>query len=312
MKKILVLSIILSILSQTAFSQSNEDRQKYPHLNGHAFPSLSNFRNSFICTSLKVDLGFGTTSLLEIPGIVIDGTEILPFEGKILFLSTQLEYQQRFTPWLSLYFSYQLGGRLGTDMSTILADGVNTINGGDIGWNIRLLKREKFNLSATIGVKNVVGSFINVAEYVEEIIEGNPDPRVIKVVPAMFVRAGLHGAYAFSPTFGFQFSGSYAFGESFARGKTGGFFSGGAIGDVDFYPAKRVPVGLALGYWLSSEPEVIMNNDGTSNMIMFKLGYTGSDDFELGAQFTYFNVRLKSVEGNPFISQVSLVLRYYF
>ena len=173
-------------------------------MNGHTFPSSSHLGSSFITTHLQADLGFGLTSTLKIPGIVIDDYEIFSFEGQILFFNTSVQYQQRFTPWLALYFSFGMAGRVGTDISTIMADGVNTLSGGDIGWLIRITRSEKFNLSGTIRVQNLTGNFINVTDYFRDIINNVPDPSVTKKVPAMLVGAGIRGAYAFNPTFGFQ------------------------------------------------------------------------------------------------------------
>lgn len=44
-----------------------------------------------------------------------------------------VEYRQRFNQWLSLYFTLSMAGRLGTDISTILANGISTVKGGNIG-----------------------------------------------------------------------------------------------------------------------------------------------------------------------------------
>lgn len=306
----------MSILFSTSiiFAQTDipDTKKKVPTLNGHTFPSSSHFNSSFITTNLHADLGFGTTSILKIPGIIIDDYEILAFEGKLLFFNMSVQYQQRFTPWLALYFTLQASGRVGTDMSTILADGVNTLSGGDIGWLIRITHNKKFNLSGTINVKNITGNFINVSDYFEDLINNVPDPRVSQTIPAMAVGVGIRGAYAFNPTFGLQFQGDYYYGESFIRSKTKGFFDAGVMGDMDFLPKHHTAVGLALGYGITTAPEIVMDADGLSHLITAKIGYTGSDDFELGIQYTYFNVELQSVEEKPFVSKILLLLKFYF
>ena len=75
-----------------------------------------------------------------------------------------------------------MSGRIGTDMATIMADGVNTLSGGDIGWLIRIYKTDKFNLSATANVQNLTGNVINVSGYFEDIINNNPNPALTKKV----------------------------------------------------------------------------------------------------------------------------------
>lgn len=319
MKKFIYL-VVLSLISQTSLiAQSDESsvdsqqsEQLVPSLNGHTFLTTSYLRSSFITTNLQADLGFGLTSKLVLPGIMIGDLEILGFEGSIFFVDVNVAYQQRVTDWLAFYATFKLAGRLGTDMSTIVADGVNTLAGGNIGWLVRIHETEKFNLSGSISIVNITGSFINVSDYFQQVIDEVPYPSVIKKVPAMSIGLGLRGAYAFNPTYGIQFQARVAYGESLERGSTTAYFSGGILGDMNFMPKHNVPIGLALGYSNSSAPEVIMNNGGVANIFTGKVGYTGSDEFELGVQFTYYNVEIKSVESKPFVTKLLLTLKFYF
>ncbi len=77
-------------------------------------------------------------------------------------------------------------------------------------------------------------------------------------------------------------------------------------------PKHEVPINLALGYTLTTTPAIVMSEGGASNIITGKVGYSGSDEFELGAQFTYYNVDLKSLEEKPFITTIMLLLKLYF
>jgi len=314
MKKQLYFTLIFLMALCIGYSQedASASKNKIPSLNGHNFTSINYLRSSFITTSLQANLGIGITSNIKIPGIIIDDYEILSFEGKILYLNMEVQYHQRFTPWLEMFMSFGLAGRLGTDMSTILADGVNTISGGNIGWMIRISQSKKFNLSGSVYVQNLTGNFINVTEYFKEIINNNPDPSVTKIVPAMMVGGGIMGAYAFSPTFGLQFQSDILYGESFERGKTKVYWGAAIVGDADFNPKYNVPVGLAFGYTLTSAPEIVMNDGGFSNLLTGKVSYTGSKEFELGLQYNYYNVTIKSVDEKPFLSKITLILKFYF
>jgi len=314
MKKKIYLIIILLITANLAFTQSSDSKsdKKVPVLNGHTFPSTGYFKSSFINTSLQANIGFGQTPKLKIPGIRFDNIEILDFEGQILFIDVNIRYQQRFTPWLALYFSMNMTGRVGTDMSTIVADGVNTLSGGSIGWLIRIKEFKKLNLSASVEVKKVTGTFINVAGYIEDLINNDPNPTIYKKIPATLIGVGFRGAYAFNQTFGLQLLAEFSYGEALHRSNDQGYFTGGVIGDVDFNSKYSFPLGLSLGYTLTTSPEIIMDEGGTSNLFTTKLNYTGSDDFELGLQFNYYNVKLKSVDGKPYIKKVLLALKFYF
>ena len=48
------------------------------------------------------------------------------------------------------------------------------------------------------------------------------------------------------------------------------------------------------------------------NILSIRNPYTGSYDFELGLQYTYYNVNLRSVDKKPYINTIMLILKYYF
>ncbi len=314
MKKLIYLLIISFIFISTGNAQSeiSAENRKIPSLDGHSFPFMAHFQNSFISTSLEADIGFGITSPITISGIKIGDHELFTFEGQLLFVNIDVEYRQRFNPWLSLYVNLNMAGRLGTDMSTILADGVNTISGGNIGWLIKIYQNRKFNLSGKLFVQNLTGNFINVSQYVDEVINDHPNPTVVKKVPAMSLGIGVQGAYAFNNTFGLQFHTEYGYGETFVREESAGYYSAGIMGDVDFKPKYDVGLGLALSYTFSSAPDITMSDGGTANLFSGKIGYTGSDEFELGLQYTFYKLNLESVSEKSNISTILLILKFYF
>jgi len=318
MRKLIYLLIILTVYSGTVVAQvsdsspgSSSDR-KCQVLNGHRFPSTSYMRSPFISTSLQTDVGFGATSVLTLPGIPVGDYEILSFTGQIVYVNLGVQYVQRFTPWLAMFISAKMAGRLGSDMSTMLADGVNALGGGDIGWLVRMIETRKFMLSGAFKLTNVRGNFINIPEYFEELINNEPYPSVIKQVPSLTAGVGLHSAYAFNPTYGLQFSLGYQYGETLERGKSQGYFAGSIVGDIDFNPKQEVPVGLALGYALTTSPAIVMSDGGAANLFLFKVDYTGSDDYELGLQFNTYSTFLKSIDDNAFVNKVMLSFKFYF
>ena len=269
-------------------------------------------KSPFINTSFQANIGLGQTSRLTVPGIKIGDHEIIAFEGKLLFANLSVNYRQRFNNWLSLDISAKIVARLGADMSTILVDGVNTMTGVEVGWLIKIYQGKKLSLAASLGLRNLTGSFINVKDYFEEIINNNPDPSVNKVIPAMSVDGGIHLAYALSRTFGFQVSALYAYGESFHRGENEGSFNCGIAFDADLNPAYRIPIGITLGYNKSSAPEIMMNYKGTTNLAIAMLNYTGSEDFELGLQYIFNDLESDKFKGTVRVSTASIVFKYYF
>lgn len=314
MRKHIQLFLALLFCSVIVEGQVDETSkiEKKPYLNGHSFLSSTYLRSSFVSTSFQSHVGFGTTPVLEVPGFDIGDYEILRFQGQVVFFDLDVAYTQRFTPWLSLFFTIKVAGRAGTDISTILVDGVNALSGGDIGWLINVVQTDKFNLSGTVSVANLSGSFINISQYVEDLINEVPYPSVSKAVPSLIGAIGLRSAYAFNPSYGLQLNLSYGYGESFERGFSKSFFAMGIMGDLDFNPRRNVPLGLGLGYTLSSSPEVVMNEGGSSNMFIGRIAYTGSKDFDLGLQFSYYSLDLSRVEGNSYITKAMLSFQFYF
>jgi hypothetical protein len=313
MKK-LISAICFILFASGLIGQNGEDNlaTKREHLNGHTFQQLSYFRTSFTSTHLNANIGFGTTPALKIATITIDTLKVFEFEGQVVFVDVTVRYQQRFTPWLAMYLQGNMAGRLGSDLSTILADGVNTLTGFELGWLIRFYQSKKLNLSANVHVVNASASFMNISKYFEDLINGAPNPSVTQTVPAMAVDVGITGGWAISPTWGLQFFGDIAYGESLEREATQAYYNAGIEGEIDFNPKYRVPIGLALGYVATNNPESVSANSGFSNIFMGKIGYSGSKEFELGLQFSYYDVSLRSVEQKVFVFKTMLMLKFFF
>jgi hypothetical protein len=313
MKKIITaLCLVLFAYGLTGQTQEETPAIKREVLNGHTFQQLSYFRTSFTSTHLNANIGFGSTPTLKISTIEIDSIKLFEFEGQVVFVDVAVRYQQRFTPWLSMYLQGNMAGRLGTDMSTILADGINTLTGFEIGWLIRFYQSQKLNLSANVHVANANANFINVSKYFEDLLEGVPNPALTRKIPAMAIDVGVIGGWAINQAWGLQFFGDVAFGESFQRGRNQVYYNTGIQGEIDFNPDYRVPVGLAVGYVATNNPESISSESGFSSIFMGKIGYSGSEEFELGVQFSYFDVSLRSVEQKVFVFKTMLMLKFFF
>ena len=106
--------------------------------------------------------------------------------------------------------------------------------------------------------------------------------------------------------------GDLSYGESLHRGDIQFYYSIGVQGEVDFNPKHNVPIGLALGYVTTTNTKSISANSGISNIFMGKIGYSGSEEFELGLQFSYYDVNLNAVETNVFVSKAVLMLKFFF
>ncbi len=313
MKKGLIF-LLLFLFAVPGFSQDpgKYDGYKKIVLNGHVFPTIMGMRSPFVATSFKADMSAGETSVITIPSFHFDSITTNPVEGSIVFADFIISYEQRFRPWISMYLGYGLAGRYGTDVFSLLYDGINTIDGGEIGWHLRVLNHKKLMLSTRIYVKRLDGSFVSVSGFIEDLVNNVPDPAVIKYVPALGLGNSWEAAFAFNPTWGIQGSLDMMYGESFVRGKTNIIYSLNAAGDMDLYPKYNVPLGFAAGYNLAGNPEVMMDSDGHSSLFFFNLNYTGSPDFELGLQTTFYRFKLSRDDNSSSVVKATFNFRFYF
>lgn len=315
MRSLLIIFLVFlsgpwSILAQ---NDTSDIVLKKPMLNGHSFNSVYTTKSAFIKTYLDAELGIGSTGFLTLPGLKIGDVEILGFTGSVAFATANVSYQQKINDWLAFNLALNVGGRLGTSISTILVDGVNTFSGGSLGWVFRIVKRQKLQMTGDLFVKNLSGSFINILGYVNDIIDSVPHPSVIKNIPVLNVGIGTQGAWAINETWGVQFGADLSYGESFNRGQNNLFSSFNLTGDMDLMPRHNIPLGFALGYMLTSNPEKTYLEFIYTSVFSGKIAYTGSSDFELGLQFIMNKVQLSTqVKKRPMILKAQIDFKLYF
>ena len=286
---------------------------KKTRLNGHYFTSVNTSKSAFINTYFGSESGMGNTGTLDLPGIKLGDNEIFAFTGSVNFFTFNINYRQKFNDWLALRLSMSVGGRIGSNMSTILVDGLNTFEGGSIGWDFSLIRQQKFQMSGNVFLKNINGSFIDIAGYVKDIINEVPYARAVKNIPVLTVGIGGQGAYAFNETYGLQFGLDFSYGESFDRNEQSMYSSFNISGDMDLMPRKRVPLGFALGYMISSNPEDTYLEFIYTNIFSAKIAYTGSSSFDLGLQFITNRVQLSdAIDEFPMIFKSQIDFKFYF
>jgi len=311
---IIILSVFLSVYG-SIFAQNDTTKivLKKSMLNGHIFTSINTSKSAFINTYLNTEIGIGNTGNLDLPGINIGDHEIFSFTGSVTFITTNIDYRQKINDWLVLRLAMSVGGRIGSNMSTILVDGLNSFVGSSIGWDFRLIQKQKFQMAGSVFVKNTAGSFIDIAGYVRDIIDDNPFAEAVKKVPVLTVGIGGQGAYAFNKMYGLQFGADLSYGESFVRNDKSFFSSFNISGDMDLMQKKHIPLGFAVGYEISSNPEDTYLEFIYTNIYSAKIAYTGSSDFDLGLQFITHKVVLSDgIESNSMIVKTQLDFKFYF
>ena len=221
-------------------------------------------------------------------------------------------YQQRVRDWLAAYVDLSLSARVGTELQSILAQGINTISTFDIGWHIKLAEGRKYALSTIFQVQNYQGSFINLLGFIRDVINKYPDPNLNENIPLLAVASGIRFAWGMNDLIGLKASSDISYGETYTRGENGFYFKTGGGIDFDFQPRYSLPVGLVINYSISSMPDVVYVENKKAQIIQAKIAYTGARDFNLGIEYSYMKMPLLLQEKPPTVQSITLSARYYF
>ncbi len=299
----------LVLFSGKVYAQESEN--KIPELHGHSFVYMSNLKYPFAKTIFTSNLGIGSANNLSYNIRDINGQPIIGVKGSLTFAHLSFDYQQRIRDWIALYLYGGLSARLGSDVFSLLSQGINTVSSFRIGWLIRISKGEKYALSGTIGLNNSSGTFINIKRFVQDIINQVPNPSITTDAPILLGDFGLQFAYAFNQVIGLNLDGGLSFGESFDRKDADLRYAMKGAFDFNFIK-YRVPIGLVLGYTLASQPELVYTDKGTAHIFGFKLSYTGTKDFLIGLEASQMNIPLEDVDQKSQFKVGMISIRYYF
>ncbi|MCL7936729.1 MAG: hypothetical protein M8860_12005 [marine benthic group bacterium] len=284
----------------------------YPELDGHRFSPTRTVGDPWIRTHVVSYLGLGQATDLLQPPIVIDGDTIPGLEGELLYATIDFEYQQRIVDWFAFRVGYAVDARLGTELGTLLARGVNTITGFEIGWLARVLESERDMLSLDFEVSNKSVTQVDIAGFVEDVIEGVEADIVRKSNTLRFSGGGRY-AHAFSPLFGIIAVANLGVGESVRRDEDDEVFTQlGAQLDFDLASWRNIPLNVALGYLYDSYPEASQDVDGSISTGYLRVGYVARNDFTIGLQFSGSSVPLQGDDNRAKFGIVEFDLRYYF
>jgi len=308
----LILALGVMILGA---SQVNGEEIRRPNLAGHTFLSTDLVSDAFVRTYVRNSLGYAAAINLEYPAVVIDGDTLLSLEGDLAYATLEFEYQHAIKDWIALRIALDGKVRLGTQLSSIVLDGVTVNNGYDLRWLMRVRQSDRTMLSGSLGLMQQSFTRIDVKGFVEDVIAGAPNPRVVDEVPALRTYAGAHFSWAISRPFGFNglLKGSY--GETPWRDEPEGFgYEYGLVVDFDAGAAWHVPVGLALGYQQKSSPALTTDVAGAARQSVLRIAYNAQPDFIVGIDLTRSSSREQNRDRDKTVisSGGALTLRYYF
>ncbi len=308
----LVLAAIAASSTPVLAQDSGDREWKAPHKNGHTFSPIGGIPDAFVRSYIRNSIGMSQTADVDIPLGIIDGDTLFASRGALLFANLGIEYQQTIRDWIAFRARFNVNGRLGTGTSALLATGVSATTGFELGWLIRLLETDRGYMSLSFDVNNTSFTTINIADFVEDVIDGE-DAELVKTTPSMRAGVGLRYTHAFSPLVGLISYFRTGYGESVDRVSEDEWFTEfGATVDFDLAGVGWVPIGLAVGYRQDSFPEGGADITDVVRAFLFRVGYTGREDLALGLNFTYSTFPSDQLEEKIKSMGLNLDIRYYF
>lgn len=315
MKRALLFSIIFC-LSLPVLAQQRESTS--PKIGGHRFILNGYVNDPFIYSGFKMHLGAGLSEEYDLLEIPIGDTTINLRGGFNLYTSLNAGYRQKINDWAMIYFSFGVLGRLGTQTTSLLANGVNSITGSTYGMKFKIFENEKSVLSADFDVKNYNISVINVLQYIADIIDNNPRASLTQNSNSLFGTIGASYAYAINDLLGVYGTARYSFGDSVLPGKKVSDINFGLAIDIDLMARTKIPLGASLGLTSATIPEITLDTSTNTTLTNFRLVYNGRDDLQIGLNMGFFTAPFEiETRGRVFtattrVAEFGLTLNYFF
>jgi hypothetical protein len=306
-------ALAAAALALSSVSPAAAQEARRPSLNGHTFVSTDLVPDAFVRTYVRNSLGFAQALNIDYPALVVRGDTLLALDGDLIYATLGFEYEQAVRDWIAVRVAVNARTRLGTQISSILAEGV-TVNGGyDFGWVARLRQSQKTSLCGTLAVSQQAYTIIDVKQFVDDVIDGVPNAKLIDDVPTVRTTGGLRFAWAPSRPFGVTLLAEGSYGEAPHRREPESWeYNLGASVDFDAGAAFGIPVGAAFAYWQTSLPTMTTSDAKNVYQTALRLAYNGQPDFlialDLMGMMNHESGRSEPIKAGG----ASISLRYYF
>ena len=323
---LLLLAISVLVPSQVASQQALQDttessdayaapRATAPVLADHRFTSTSFILSPFIRTRFGNSLGIGSSSGLELPPVVIGGNEYRFETGELLFATLDVEYQHAVKEWLGVSAGFRLVGRLGTETSSLLYQGVTVASGFQLGWLMRVWQSDDMLLSSSIRLTNTSFTVVDLVGFIQGIVDDVPtsENKLMVSGPLTIGQTGLHYAWAVSQMVGVTAAANIGYGDSPDRQRGSEWYAdGGAVVDFDLRDKLSAPLGVAAGVRWKSVPDIDESLEGNVKALVARLDYIGRPDFNLGVEITSQWQGVRNVDESLRFTTATMDFRYYF
>ncbi len=305
-------TILLLVFSHSITIAQDESNNNIPNLNNHYFIPISTAPGPFIKSYFTNNIGVAQSSEYENVILEIDGEKIFGLRGTLLFADLDFEYQQKIKDWIALYVNFNLTARLGTELQSILTQGVNTVATSRIGWLIRIMESEKFMLSANVQVNNHSATFISISEFVKDLVRDSVVTSISRQVPILNMNGGVRFAYGINRVFGFQGFLDLGYGDSYKRGKSDLIYRAGGSLDANLSTTTKVPLGFAVFFNSSRLPDLVQVAGESALNTGIKISYAAGQHFNFGFELSRLRIPIPDVEKKVISTSAFISSKYYF
>jgi len=283
-----------------------------PRLGDHEFVPTMAITEPFLTTHVQTEIALGTTvnstTTLTDPQ---DSTTVGTIDADQLLTSIGFRYQQGIQDWLVTTVNLGFSGRLGTDTSTLVADGITGALAYEFGWMMRIARSESTLLSGSLSLGNSSATFITPFDWVYALINGQ-EAQLTYFRRSLTGSGGLHGAWGLDRRFGLIGSLRASYGESFDRVGDNHWLSDARLAlSYDLATDLDIPLGLALTAG-RFEHDANANRETGTWFWNLRLALKGRSDFTIGLQtgMSFFNLENQDSEFQLF--QAGFDMRYYY
>ncbi|MCG8308582.1 MAG: hypothetical protein MI975_14410 [Cytophagales bacterium] len=304
--------IFILVIAYGIVTAQDQEKNHLPVLNNHYFIPNSNTPAPFIKTHFGMNLGIASSRDFENVILEIDGEKLIALKGSLIFADLNFDYQQKIKDWIALHINMGITARIGTELQSMLTQGVNTVTSFRMGWLAKVLEDEKNMLSASIQINNHSANFINIGDFIEDLIRDTVATSITKNVPILNGSVGLRYAHGFNELLGIQGFASLGYGESYERGKSDFIYRLGGLFDINLATKTKVPLGFALFYNLNAVPDIVQVKSKSASLGGFKISYSGAPHFNLGLEISRLLVPIPKVDEKVNSTSVFIASRYYF
>ncbi len=306
--------LVLAVAPAQAQAQAQESAEpRRPTLDGHTFLPVDAIPDPFVRTYVRNTLGYASASNLEYPPVVLDGDTLIALDGDLSYATLSFEYQQALRDWIAVRVGFDARTRLGTQVSSLLLDGVTVGTDFGMNWMVRLHQSKSTMLSGSVGVTSQDFTRVDLKGFVDDVIDGVPDPKLIDTIPVVQTTVAANFAWAISRPFGLTALVEGDYGDSPFRDRPEGWeYTYGASVDFDAGAAWDVPIGLALAFRQTSLPGLSDVEGALGRSVNLRVAYNAQPDFIVGLDLVRNSTGESTGEQELSSSGVMFTMRYYF